>query len=136
MNRKFVLSPREGFDMLALFQIVALCAAADGAPVVGLCGAAEEAPSYTVHIRKFKAPERAIRVQLTGSVAVMDAVEALPRQSRELGRKDMWIERRTAGGRSRILPIDWTALSQGGTPSTNYIILAGDRLFLQARPAR
>jgi hypothetical protein len=122
--------------MLALFQIVALYAAADGSPVVGLCGAAEEAPSYTVHIRKLKTPERAIHVQLTSSVAVMDAVASLQRQSRELGRMDMWIERRTASGRTRILRIDWIALSQGGAPATNYLILAGDRLFLQARPAR
>jgi hypothetical protein len=122
--------------MFALFQIVALCAAADGAPVVGLCGAAEETPSYTVHIRALKTSERTMHVQLSSSVTVLDAVESLRRQSRELGQMDMWIERRTAGGHIRILPIDWTALSQGGQCSTNYIILAGDRLFLQARPAK
>jgi hypothetical protein len=122
--------------MLALFQIVALCAVADGAPVVGLCGAAEETPNYTVHIRALKAPERAIHVQLTSSVAVMDAVESLRRQSHELRRMDMWIERRTADGWTRVLPIDWTAISQGGACATNYQLLAGDRLFLKARPAR
>lgn len=110
--------------MGALFQIIALCAAAD------------VTPAYTVHIREQTAPEQVIRVRLTGSTAVMDAVEALRWPVPGLRRMDMWIVRTSAGGRRQVLRIDWTAISQKGESATNYQILEGDRLFLQARPPK
>ena len=110
--------------MFALFQIVALCAAADGAP------------GYTVHVRELTAPERAIRVQLTGAVTVLDAVASLQRQPGDPGRMDLWVVRPNAGGTNRVLPVDWAAITQRGVTVTNYQVLAGDRLFLQARLAK
>jgi polysaccharide biosynthesis/export protein len=110
--------------MLALFQIIALCAAADAAP------------SYTVHIREQTAPERAMRTPLVGSVCILDAVEALKRSPRDLARMDLWIVRRAESGKLSVLRVDWAAITQSGMTSTNYEMLAGDRLFLQARPAK
>jgi hypothetical protein len=110
--------------MFVMFQIVALCLAADAAP------------SYTVHVRELTAPEKAIRMPLAGSVAILDAVEALKRSPRDLERMDLWIVRRTQGGVVEVLRVDWAAIAQRGDSATNYQIRAGDRLFVQARPAK
>ncbi len=110
--------------MFVMFQIVALCLAADAAP------------SYTVHIRERATAEKTVRVPLSGSVCIRDAVEALKRPPRDLVRMDMWIARRAGGGEVKLLRVDWAALAEGGTPATNYILLAGDRLFIQARPPK
>ena len=108
--------------MFALFQIVALCAATD------------TAPKYSVHVRELTAPEQVTRVRTTSRDCVFDAVSSLPQSN--LGRMDMWIVRRTADGTAKVLPIDWVAITQHGVTATNYQLLAGDRLFVQARPAK
>ena len=108
--------------MFALLQIVALCTAA------------EAAPKYTVHVRGLTTPERVIAVRATGNDCVLDAVGTLPQAG--LDRMDMWIVRRTEGGKPQVLKIDWNAIKQQGVTSTNYLLLEGDRLFVQARPAK
>src|SRR5262245_39534928 len=110
--------------MFVMFQIVALCLVADAAP------------SYTVHVRELTAPEKVVRVPLTSSVCIRDAVEALKRPPRELARMDLWIVRRAEGGAVKVLRVDWVAITQNGVAATNYLMLAGDRLFLQARPVK
>ncbi len=110
--------------MFMMFQIVALCLAADAAP------------SYTVHVRELTAPEKTDRVPLAGSVAIVDAVGTLKRSPRELAGMDLWIVRRTEGGKVQVLRVDWAAVTQRNACAANYLILAGDRLFLQARPAK
>ena len=104
--------------MFVLIQILALCAPADAAP------------GYTVHIRELTAPERTIQQKFTGQECVLDAVASLPHS-----KMDIWIARSDKAGKVQVLRIDWTALTQHGVTTTNYQILAGDRLFLQARPA-
>jgi polysaccharide export outer membrane protein len=49
---------------------------------------------------------------------------------------DLWIVRREAGGKTWVLPVDWVGIRQRGLTTTNYQILDGDRLFLQARPPK
>ena len=110
--------------MFVMFQLVALCVAADAAP------------SYTVHVRELTSPERAVSLPLVGSVAILDAVEALKRSPRDLARMDLWIVRRAENGEVKVLRVDWTAITQRGASETNYQMLAGDRLFIQARPAK
>ncbi len=111
----------EESDMFALLPIVALCAAAD------------PAPGYTVYIRELTVPERTLRQKVTGSETVQDAVGSLPRPAIATG-MDLWIVRRGEDDKARVLLIDWTGISQRGLTMTNYILLDGDRLFLQARP--
>jgi hypothetical protein len=124
--------------MLVMFQIVALCLAADAVPSyrAHVRELAVEGPSYTVHVRELTTSEKVIRMPLTGSVAIVDAVEALKWSPRNLARMDLWIVRREKGGEVKVLQVDWAAISQRGESATNYQILAGDRLFLQARPAK
>lgn len=103
--------------------------------LVVLCALAAPAPTYTVHVRGLTAPEVATRCQVTGSETVLDAVTALGKSS-DLAATDVWIARPAAGGKPQILPIDWAGLTQRGRTSTNYLILDGDRLFVQARLAK
>jgi polysaccharide export outer membrane protein len=110
--------------MFALLQVVVLCAAADAAP------------GYTVHVRELTVPERVVRVPLTGSETVLDAVAALKRPPNNLARMDLWVARSGEGGKVQVLRIDWTEITMRGVTATNYQLLTGDRLFLQARPAK
>jgi hypothetical protein len=109
--------------MFVMFQIAALFLAAD------------KAPSYTVHVRELTAPEQVVRVPLAGSVSIFDAVGALKQPPRELAGMDLWIVRRAEDGKVKVLRVDWDAITQHGETATNYVMLPGDRLFLQARPA-
>ena len=108
--------------MFVLLQMVVLWAVADATP------------GYTVHVRELTAPEQAVRVPLAGSDTVLDAVAALKRQPGNLGGMDLWLVRPVAGGKARVLPIDWHGITAWGVTTTNYQLLAGDRLFLQVRP--
>lgn len=110
--------------MFVMFQIVAFALAADAAP------------SYTVHIRELTAPEKVVRVPLDNSVAILDAIEGLKRSPRDLAGMDLWIVRHAESGAVKVLRVDWAAITQQARCATNYQILAGDRLFLQARPAK
>ena len=69
-------------------------------------------------------------------VTVLDAVASLQRQPGDPGRMDLWVVRPNAGGTNRVLPVDWAAITQRGVTATNYQVLAGDRLFFQARLAK
>ena len=110
--------------MFAMLQIVALCAAADAAP------------GYAVHIRELTAPESTVRAPLTHSETVLDAVAALERTPADLSRMDLWVLRPVVGGKSQVLRIDWAGITTRGVVATNYQLLAGDRLFVQSRPAK
>ena len=105
-------------------------------PIIALCAAIEVEPGYTVHVRELTAPEKVIRLQRTDLHCMVDAVDSLKRQPGDLERMDMWIVRRVEGGKTRVLRVDLTAITQRGSSSTNYQIFDGDRLFLQARPAK
>ena len=91
------------------------------------------APTYSIHVRELTAPEQAIRQKVTGSETVLDAVASLQRQPADLGRMDLWVVRRGQNGKVQVLRIDWAALTKQGATATNYQLLDGDQLFLQAR---
>ncbi len=110
--------------MFALFQIIALGAGISPEPV-----------GYTIHVREQKAPELVVRLQPTDSHCVLDAVESLKRQPGDLARMDLWIVRR-AEGKTQVLRVDWNAIAQAGVTATNFQMMDGDRLFLQARPPK
>lgn len=103
--------------------------------LVALCAFVAPAPTYTVYVRDLAAPEVATRYLASGSETVSDALELLAKPA-DAARLDMWIARPVKGGEPRILPIDWAGITQRGLTSTNYLFLPGDRLFVQARPAK
>ena len=71
------------------------------------------------------------RFPVTGNETVLDAISQIDGLS-QLSSTRMWIARRTPGGlgREKVIPIDWTAITQGGSTATDYQLLPGDRLFV------
>jgi polysaccharide export outer membrane protein len=71
------------------------------------------------------------RIPVTGNETVLDAVAAVGGIS-QLSSKMLWVARPAPGefGCEQILPVDYEAITQGGSASTNYQLLPGDRVFI------
>jgi polysaccharide biosynthesis/export protein len=71
------------------------------------------------------------RVPITGNETVLDALSAVNGLSQVSSTK-IWIARPSPGGNAceQILPVDYEAISRGGSAATNYQILPGDRVFI------
>jgi polysaccharide export outer membrane protein len=78
--------------------------------------------------------QEVVRLPIVGGETVLDALShvtgLLPAGKR------IWIARPAPDhvGFRQILPVDWEAITQGGATHTNYQLLPGDRLFVQAKP--
>jgi polysaccharide export outer membrane protein len=72
-----------------------------------------------------------VRVPITGNETVLDAISQVQGIS-QVSSKEIWIARPAPGGFGceQILPVDWVAVTQGGSTATNYQILPGDRVFI------
>ncbi len=76
------------------------------------------------------------RLPITGNETVLDAiglVNGLPAVS---SKKHIWVARPSPCGSScdQVLPVDWNAITQGGSTCTNYQLLPGDRIYVRADP--
>jgi polysaccharide export outer membrane protein len=70
------------------------------------------------------------RFPITGNETVLDAVSQI-NGLEQVSSKRIWIARPTREpGRVQILPVNWEAITAQASPSTNYQILPGDRLFI------
>jgi polysaccharide biosynthesis/export protein len=71
------------------------------------------------------------RIPITGNETVLDAVAAVGGLS-QLSSKEVWIARPAPGGVGceQILPVDYAAITRGGSAATNYQVLPGDRVFI------
>ena len=88
---------------------------------------------YYVVINGGGADETVIPLVFLGNETVLDAVAQIDGWSR-LSAKPMWISRPSPNGLNvaQRLPIDWRAITQDGVTTTNYQILPGDRVYVQA----
>ena len=70
---------------------------------------------------------------VTGNQTVLDAIATVGGLGQASSHR-IWISRPAPHGVGcdQILPVDWTAITQGGDASTNYQILPGDRVFVAA----
>jgi polysaccharide export outer membrane protein len=76
------------------------------------------------------------RLPITGNETVLDAiglVNGLPAVS---SKKKMWVARPSPAGHpcDQVLPVDWRAITEGGSTATNYQLLPGDRVYVKADP--
>ena len=73
-----------------------------------------------------------IRLPVTGNETVLDAMALIGGTQRQSNKRKMWIARPAPSGVGcdQILPIDWVAITKGGSTQTNYQILPGDRIFI------
>jgi hypothetical protein len=76
------------------------------------------------------------RIPVTGNETVLDAMSVLGGLPAQGSRYRIWIARPAPAGEKadQILPIDWVGITRLGRTDTNYQMLPGDRLFVQAQP--
>ncbi len=72
-----------------------------------------------------------VRVPITGKETVLDAIAQIGGLQR-VSSKTIWISRPAPSGVGcdQILPVDWNAITKGGSTATNYQLLPGDRVFV------
>jgi polysaccharide biosynthesis/export protein len=73
------------------------------------------------------------RVPVTGNDTVLDALAAINGLS-QVSSATVWIARPAPAGFGcqQILPVDYQAITHGGSTATNYQIMPGDRVFVAA----
>ena len=71
------------------------------------------------------------RVPITGNDTVMDALSAVNGLS-QVSSTSVWVARPAPGsaGCQQIMPVDYAAITQGGSTATNYQLMPGDRVFV------
>lgn len=71
------------------------------------------------------------RIPVTGNETVLDALSAVNGLS-QVSSAQVWVARPAPGGYGceQILPVDYTAIAQGGSTASNYQVLPGDRVFI------
>jgi polysaccharide export outer membrane protein len=77
-----------------------------------------------------------LRVPVTGGDTVLDAVAksfaGLPPQSSP---KKVWLARANAAeGSPKLFPVDWNGITRRAALATNYQVIPGDRIFVNANP--
>lgn len=80
--------------------------------------------------------EQVYRLPVTGNDTVLDAishVNGLP----VFSSKKIWVARRNVGpGPDTLLPVDWKGITQTGNMNTNWQLMPGDRIYVQADSMR
>ena len=77
-----------------------------------------------------------IRFPITGRDTVLDALSNMYGIGFFNSDKHMWLARPNGKDPNdmQMFPINWPALTQGGSPATNYQLMPGDRLYVQSNP--
>jgi polysaccharide export outer membrane protein len=77
--------------------------------------------------------EQVVRVPYTGNETVLDAIAQVNGLSR-ISSKKVWVARPAPGNvhRTQILDVHWQAITAEGITTTNYQLLPGDRIYVQA----
>ena len=80
------------------------------------------------------AGEQVFRFPCTGNETVLDALSQINGLPAVASKKDIWIARPAPPevGYEQILDVDWNGIVRGGQSKTNYQLLPGDRLYVQA----
>lgn len=77
--------------------------------------------------------ETVVPLPYTGNETVLDALANIQGLS-EVSSKTMWVSRPAPNGTevAQKLPVDWRAITEDGVTTTNYQLLPGDRIYIQA----
>ncbi len=79
--------------------------------------------------------EQVYRFPTTGNETVLDAVSQINGLPAVASRKRIYLVRPAPKDcPNQIFPIDWKGITRGGSTGTNYQILPGDRLYVEAEP--
>ena len=78
--------------------------------------------------------EQVYPLPITGSETVLDAIGRVGGLPQVSSKRDIWIARRSqSGGSDQILPVCWDEITKQGIVRTNYQVLPGDRIYVQAQ---
>ncbi|TWT49935.1 Polysaccharide biosynthesis/export protein [Thalassoglobus neptunius] len=77
--------------------------------------------------------EQVIRLPATGNETVLDAVAQIEGLS-QVSSKNIWVARPAPAGMgvAQILPVNWREIAAEGVTATNYQLMPGDRIYIQA----
>lgn len=81
--------------------------------------------------------EQVYRFPVTGNETVLDALSNINGLPVVASKNRIWVARRNTGpGPESVLPVDWKGITQFGAMNTNWQIMPGDRVYVQADPMR
>jgi polysaccharide biosynthesis/export protein len=90
---------------------------------------------YYVVFDQGGAGQRIFRLPITGNETVLDAISQVSGLSSVSDEKKIWLARPSREEEEdEVLPVDWKAVTTRGRSGTNYQLLPGDRVFIQAQP--
>jgi protein involved in polysaccharide export with SLBB domain len=80
--------------------------------------------------------EQVIRLPSTGKETVLDAIGQVGGLPAVASKHHIWLARPapSEAGCVQTLPVDWIGITQRGLTATNYQVLPGDRIYVQATP--
>jgi polysaccharide biosynthesis/export protein len=80
--------------------------------------------------------EQVYRFPHTGNETVLDAMSQINGLPIVASKHRIWLARPAPADATcyQILPVDWQAVTRGGATATNYQVLPGDRIFVDADP--
>jgi polysaccharide export outer membrane protein len=103
-------------------------------PVISVSVAAYNSKSFFVISEGAGLGDNIQRFPVTGKETVLDAVVLVGGLSR-VANKQIWIARPNPGQDcDQILPVEWDLVVKGGSTTTNYQLLPGDRVFIADNP--
>jgi polysaccharide export outer membrane protein len=75
-----------------------------------------------------------LRFPITGKETVLDAIGQIQGLPSVASTRRIWLARPAPADHEclQILPVDWNAITQGGSTATNYQLFPGDRIFVKA----
>ena len=78
--------------------------------------------------------QQVFRVPVTGNEYVLDAIGMVQGLAPVSSKKRIWLARPSPAhmGCNQILPVDWNAITMGGSTATNYQVFPGDRIYVSA----
>ena len=106
------------------------------APEVSVDVAAYNSKVYYVVYDGGGSGQQVYRLPITGNDTVLDAVSQLNGLSPVSDTNRIWVARPACGNNQpdQVLPVDWRAVAARGRAETNYQLLPGDRIYVQAYP--
>lgn len=93
--------------------------------------------TYYVILDGGGAGQQVVRLPITGNETVLDAIANVNGLSPVSSTHHIWVARPapTDCAPYQILPVDWFSVSTRGDPTTNYQLMPGDRVYVDAQAA-
>ena len=78
--------------------------------------------------------EQVFRFPITGNETVLDAISQINGLPAVASKRRMWVARPSPCEHccDQVLPVDWRAITEGGSTATNYQLFPGDRVIVMA----